>query len=129
MTGQFRNSLVKTKLVDNGLEHLFGGGQRRIRSDLIGNIVAASALLADVGAFLRGVIGSHGLSRRRVFRRSQEGVSAHTSDYHHECDDRSDDMFTNNCQQIHKGDAVIRLFRYPLRHDNLLSVSVLCRNH
>ena len=96
---------------------------------MVGNVAATSGLLGDAFATIGSVIGGHGLSRSRILRRSEEGIGAHACHYHHECDDRGDQMLTNDFEQIHQSDAVIRFLNYPLRCGRLLHISVLYRSH
>ena len=96
---------------------------------MVGNVAAASGLLVNVDTILRSIVSSHGLSRSRILRRSEEGIGAHACHYHHECDDRGDQMLTNDFEQIHQSDAVIRFLNYPLRCGRLLHISVLYRSH
>ena len=129
LVGEVVDGLIQAKIVDNRLEHLLGGGQRRIRGDLVRDVGTAGGLLADAFPILGSVIGGHGLGRRRILRRRQERIRAHTRNHNYESDNHGEQVLANDFQQIHEGDAVIRFLNYPRGSDGMLNISALCRSH
>lgn len=132
MGAELRDVRVETELVDDGLEHRLGGGERRVRLDLVGDVRAGVVDVAVVVLRARGTRrgaerGEH-LGGGRVLRWGEQRVRAHGGEDEHEGHDDGDDVLADNPQQVHDGDPALGRRRGGVRRNLMLLFVVLCGN-